>query len=254
MIYSDEIQELLDESIDGDVQWPLLLLEETSLYTTHLVSKSAGQLLANTIFELAACVELMDESPEVAKEGLIALENELRAGLDEVHDLVFELNPPFLHKVGLVSALKRYITRWSEQTDVAVTIDLDPEIRRLPKAIEITTFRIIQEALRSIRYRADTTAVRIRLVQFDSHLDVRVEDDGVPLIGNRRSEDAGIPPWDNSRRSTPPSAQTSSRLMLSRAGMEKRAHIIGADLTITSDPDDGTRLHLRIPQREEQAP
>lgn len=238
MIYSKETSnndEFTPMSFqEYDLSRPLPLLEETALLAAQRMSDSAGQLLANTIFELAACVQIMDESPDVAREGLIALEDELRVGLRKLRQFVFELNPPFLHKVGLIAALERYVDRLAKHADVTIETNLDAESRRalrtdgkVPKAYEIAIFRIIQEALYSAVRREHVTDVRITFQLDDAHLEFVIEDDG--------------------RWVDPSTVAADSLLGLSHTSMDVRTRIIGGRLDVDPRPGGGTYTRLRAP-------
>lgn len=236
MIYSNEAraENATSTSTDEKPIRPLPLLEETALLTAHRVSDTAGQLLANTIFELAACVQIMDESPEVAKEGLVALENELRDGLRELRQFVFELNPPFLHKVGLVAALERYVERVAGQSETVIETNLDSDSRRslrsmdtVPKTHEIAVFRIIQEALFNAYRHAGATHIGVTLQRQDECLTFIVEDDGE---------------WQD-----PTTLPDDTPLSLSYMSMRERARLIDGELTITHGERDGARVELRVP-------
>lgn len=236
MIYSDEMRaDNTSQSVFEDKSpRPLPLLEETALLTAHRVSDTAGQLLANTVFELAACVQIMDESPDVAKEGLMALETELRDGLQVLRQFVFELNPPFLHKVGLVAALERYVERIADQTEIVIETNLDSDSRRslrsmdaVPKTYEIAVFRIIQEALFNAHRHAGATHIGVTLERQDDYLEFVVEDDGK---------------WQD-----PETLARDTPLSLSYASMRERARLIDGILTVTRGQQDGVRIEVRVP-------
>lgn len=236
MIYSDEkrVENTSQSSFEDKSPRPLPLLEETALLTAHRVSDTAGQLLANSIFELAACVQIMDESPDVAKDGLMALEAELRDGLQVLRQFVFELNPPFLHKVGLVAALERYVERIADQTEITIETNLDSDSRRslrsmdaVPKTYEIAVFRIIQEALFNAHRHAGATQIWVTLERQDEYLEFVVEDDGN---------------WQD-----PDTLSHDTPLSLSYVSMRERARLIDGGLTITRGQKNGVRIQLRVP-------
>ena len=62
----------------------------------------------------------------------------------------------------MVAALQSYSQLWSERTGIAVAFDPSPNLRRLPEAIELSVFRIIQEGLRNVRKHAHATSVEVR--------------------------------------------------------------------------------------------
>lgn len=93
-----------------------------------------------------------------------------------------DLRPPTIDSLGMVAALQSYSQLWSERTGVPVEFDPSPNLRRLPEAIELSVFRIIQEGLRNIRKHAEATSVVIHLRHTTPRrLMVSVADDGKGL-------------------------------------------------------------------------
>ena len=93
-----------------------------------------------------------------------------------------DLRPPTIDSLGMVAALQSYSQLWSERTGVPVEFDPSPNLRRLPEAIELSVFRIIQEGLRNIRNHAGATSVEIHLRHTTPRrLVVSVADDGKGL-------------------------------------------------------------------------
>ena len=61
------------------------------------------------------------------------------------------------------AAIQSYTRDWSERTGITVTLVLDSNLGRLPEAIELSVFRIVQETLSNVRKHAQATGVEICL-------------------------------------------------------------------------------------------
>lgn len=208
--------------------WTFQLLEEASSRLATRVSDGPGQLLANAVFELAACLQLMDERPDLAKEGLAALEEELRQGLRTTQKLVFELNPTLLNELGLIGTIRHYSFRFQEETGLSLVLDSQFPPERLPGMLELVIFRIIQEALTNVRQHAQATQVAIHLRATEQNFEIVIEDDGKGLDLN---------------------AVISGRQRhLGLVSMHDRARLVGGSLQVGNRAQGGTRVLVTIPR------
>jgi two-component system CheB/CheR fusion protein len=148
----------------------------------------------------------------------------------EVRTLALQLHPPALDHMGLVATLANYIEEWSARALVAVdfhTTGLDGV--RLPAALEMALYRLVQECLTNILKHAQATDVSLIIERRADALQMIVEDDGVgfDLAAAHRS------------------AYAARRLGL--IGMQERVAQLGGVLTIESEPGRGTTIIVRIP-------
>jgi two-component system nitrate/nitrite sensor histidine kinase NarX len=102
----------------------------------------------------------------------------------------------------------------------------------LPFEIQAQLIRVIQEALSNIRKHARATHVLVSVRRWKEDVILEVTDDG-----------EGFSPED-----VPSISQYGLR------GMRERAEMIGADFQITSSPEQGTSIRLRMPYRIEETP
>lgn len=84
---------------------------------------------------------------------------------------------PDLSRLGLLG--KR-----CEAAGLQVRLDIGA-LPQLSPGLEVTAFRIVQEAVTNVLRHARATSVRIRVAAVDGHLEVEVEDDGVGAHGDR---------------------------------------------------------------------
>lgn len=82
------------------------------------------------------------------------MQNEATQRIEEIRDISWELRPSVLDDLGLVPAIRSYLSRFSENYPIDVYFECVLN-RRLDISIELTIYRIIQEALTNIRKYAE---------------------------------------------------------------------------------------------------
>jgi len=150
-----------------------------------------------------------------------------------IRNLAQALRPPLLDELGVEEALRSYVEHEAKRVGLAFRLAIAPLGRRLPAAVEMTCFRVAQEALTNVIRHAQAHLVEVELSQADGTLQLVVRDDGrgfdVPAARKRAIEGG-------------------SQGLLS---MQERATLVGGDLEIDSAPDRGTCVRMRLPLAEE---
>ncbi len=141
-----------------------------------------GQLLAAINMNLAI---LFPENQKLSKEAGRALKETgtlVDQALRDIRTMSYLLHPPLLDEIGLGSALQWYVSGFSERSNIAVNLDITPDLGKLPRDVELSLFRIVQECLTNIhRHSGSATAgVRIYLEPGEVCLQVRDEGKGIP--------------------------------------------------------------------------
>ncbi|MFN8491149.1 MAG: PAS domain S-box protein [Caldilineaceae bacterium] len=148
----------------------------------------------------------------------------------ELRRLTLELRPPALDDLGLGEAIRRYTAAWSQNTAIPVdiyTAGLAGE--RLAPAIELTLYRIVQEALTNVLKHARASAVSVILERRSQELRVIIEDNGVGFDQNALD------------------GQAEGRRPLGLIGMRERAALVGGRVELETAPGAGTTLYVYIP-------
>jgi len=96
----------------------------------------------------------------------------------EIRTLSYLLHPPLLDDLGLVSTLKEYAHGFTERSGIETSLAADTQFGRLPQALEIALFRIVQESLANIQRHSGSSTADIRLTQKDSQLTLEISDAG----------------------------------------------------------------------------
>ncbi len=147
--------------------------------------------------------------------------------LEELHRLAMGLRPASLDYLGLVAALEQLVKDSDQRYKVAVRFRATGfmEERRMPDHVETTIYRIVQEALTNAVRHANAKNLDVILEQRDDKTVIIVEDDGAGF-DTRIIGKAGH---------------------LGLVGMQERAQMIGAAITIESEPGCGTIIVVEVP-------
>jgi signal transduction histidine kinase len=147
----------------------------------------------------------------------------------EVHQLSWELRPTALDDLGLEPAIANYLEKWSERFNLDVDFAGNLHGVRLAPPIEITLYRVLQEAMTNVAKHADAIKISVVLEADIDEVRLIVEDDGTGFA----QKHSGV-----SR------VQTSGFGLL---GMRERLALVGGSLVIETAPHRGTALFCRIP-------
>jgi len=134
----------------------------------------------------------------------------LRGGEDDV----LEPQPTLADVDRLVEQIR--------QAGVGVTLSVEGETTRLPRGLELSAYRIVQEALTNVLKHAPGAAAEVRLCYEPNAIEIEVRDGG----------------------GTPTSPQGTGHGLL---GMRERAALHGGSLAAGPEPDGGFRVRARLP-------
>jgi signal transduction histidine kinase len=169
----------------------------------------------------AAESELGRDEAQVRKHLSLALRT-ARENLAESRALVAALAPEELTESSLTDAIRRQVTRLTEETGVAAEFDVQGDKRPLPTGVEVVLLRTVQESLSNVRKHAEASSVEIVLSYQDSAVVLLVTDDGVGFDPDGPSPGFGL------------------------RGMRSRVEHIGGSVSVSSSPGAGTTVELEV--------
>jgi signal transduction histidine kinase len=121
---------------------------------------------------------------EGQRQQIVQIRNNIRQVVGSLRRVCSDLRPPTIENYGLSAAIRSLVSKWSEQTGVAVDLDIAPQLGRLPEPIELSVFRIVQEGLRNVQKHAAASQVSLRLERTPkASLRVQLADNGYGLEG-----------------------------------------------------------------------
>ncbi len=154
-----------------------------------------GATLAALNLEAGILRRAIRRDPVEAESRVDELRRDIRATIDDIRDLVYELRPPTLDQLGLVEAVRAQAAQSSrsdrpEDSIFQVQVEAPAVLPPLPAAVEVAAFRIVQEALTNVVHHARARCCTVRLALKDA-LEIEVVDDGVGP-GNGRPVAPGL--------------------------------------------------------------
>lgn len=155
---------------------------------------------------------MFDQLQEISDASAVALQ--------ETREIAHTLHPYQIEALGLATALHSLVDKFEGASDIIFKVEIEQTRSDLSADTAITIYRIAQEWLTNIIKHSSAANVSISLLHVVGGLELQIADDG-------RGFD-----------------QQTVKKGLGLNGIEERARMIGAVLTIVSAPGDGSSLKL----------
>ncbi len=144
------------------------------------------------------------------------------AALQETRNIARDLHPYQLEHLGLATAIRSLVDRIEEASDIKFALDVRDIDPSPASEVAIAFYRILQESLSNIIKHSGAANVSVSLVNSSGNLELKITDDGRGFTRSEIRQGLGI------------------------KGIEQRAKMIGAEVTIDSEPGKGTRIILLL--------
>jgi signal transduction histidine kinase len=195
---------------------------------------SVGQLLTAITMDIALVQKESERLSPKAAHAAFETADLTQQVLREIRTISHLLHPPLLDECGLLPAIRWYAEGFERRSNIKVTLELDEDLGRLPRDLETTAFRVLQECLTNIHRHSNSKTARIRIVRSpkEMRLEVRDEGRGIPAerIANMRLQSGSIG--------------------VGTSGMRERIRQFGGELEIDSQGSLGTVVTASIPLQE----
>jgi signal transduction histidine kinase len=167
--------------------------------------------------------------PEAAAKRIRMLQAETGEMIRRVRRFSQDLRPSILDDLGLLPTLEELTADLNRENGLEAIFRLQGERRRLSSEVELTLFRIAQEALNNVRKHAQAKRVLTTVVMSDGSVKLTVQDDGKGFVPPTLTDHPSV---------------TSG---LGLIGMHERARLLGGTLVVDSAPGEGTRVVVNVP-------
>ena len=167
---------------------------------------------------LKDCLKLLDDS------------------ITETRTISHLLHPPLLDEAGLNSATRWFVEGFGKRSGIETRLDILDGEGRLPEAVELVLFRVLQESLTNVHRHSGAKRADVSLSTVGSNILLRVKDYG-----------RGMPA--HVIESLRENGATSG---VGLAGMTERIHEIGGQLEIASN-STGTEILVSVPAHRKPA-
>ena len=180
-----------------------------------------GPALASLTFKVDAARNLLRQDSERTEMLLAEVRQQAQEAITDIRRLVYDLRPPALDELGLLSALREQAALYLHQ-GLEVVVDVPSSLPPLPAAVEVAVYRIAQEALTNAARHAQAQHCLLRLSIDAETLHLAITDDG-----------KGIP--------------VGHRIGVGLHTMHERAGELGGSCIITPGSLGGTTIRVRLP-------
>jgi signal transduction histidine kinase len=142
---------------------------------------------------------------------------------EQVRQLSMDLRPAALDAYGVLPALRGYIERYEVRTGIMIELRTEGLERRFPAPVEITVYRIAQEALTNMARHSGTQHAVMQLLADEHMLAVSIRDTGRGFDPLAVTEGSGL------------------------GGMRERVELLGGTLDIDAVPGSGVTITAELP-------
>ena len=190
---------------------------------------------AQEIVAISRRLESLAQAVPISKEMAVVKVSEIQdmvdRALSSVRRFSRDLRPAVLDDLGLLPALEWLLGELkADQTHaMAAYFEMVGQPRRLPAEVELSLFRIAQEALQNVRKHSQATIVTLTVQFADGETYLDVTDNGRGF----NTEKWGI--------------GLSREIHLGLHGMQERAQLVGGTFSIRSTPQQGTTASISVP-------
>lgn len=171
------------------------------------------------------------DDPEATGRALAQIRELAQEGLGDTRRIVNDMMPAELEGSALGDALRRMLTRVTEETGISTDLRIDGTLPAMPVVVEIALLRTAQSALANVRAHAGASRVVVSLVDVGDAVRMDVVDDGAGF-------DAVA--WESAG---PRGGDGGYGLRAMRARLRE----LGGGLDVESAPGDGTALSASVP-------
>lgn len=196
------------------------ILEERNRMARE-IHDTLAQSFTGILAQVGAANQVLTDDVEATQAHLDLIKELARTGLTEARRSVVALRPQLLEEGSLQSALHRLVAQLrTAALDTTLYYEIEGAVYALPSEVESNLLRIGQEALTNAIKHAHANEIRVELVYDRDRFCLRVKDNGQGFgVGSiPSSEGFGL------------------------LGMSERAERISAQLTIRSQPGQGTEI------------
>ncbi len=188
------------------------------------------QNLTMLVHKTELCQKLLDMDLVRAKLELITMGDVLRAAINELREMIYQLRPMSIDDIGLVATLHRLIKQSElEENTVAIRLNVINEEIPITPVTNITLFRIIQEAYQNTKKYAKAQEFYITIIYEENKIRLSLMDDGIGFdneeIKNRKEKDKHFGFYI----------------------MQERIDLLSGTIKIDSGRNKGTRIEIEVP-------
>jgi len=183
--------------------------------------------LSALVVQIDALFAVWEPIPDKARGMLEQILDTTRSGLDETRRALDALRASPLEEMGLALAVRSLAEDLADRSALELELDIHEDWDELPPEVEQTYYRVAQEALENIAKHANANKLTLTLSGNSDNLNLTIRDDGHGFT----------------------SQEVSEKRQLGLQGMQERAELIDAHLTIDGQTGEGSIVRLKMSEK-----
>ena len=174
-------------------------------------------------------LEVFLKNNQLSSPELNEIKKNISAAGQEIRSIVNALHSFVLDSYGIVEAISQLVREFNELNIAHLKYETHGQIDKLDKNIELSIYRIIQEALFNITKHSQASEASIQLFGRNKTIYITIEDNGI-----------GFEPTDYLAK---PPKKASFGLIY----MKERSELLSGSFCLESKTGHGTEIHIEIP-------
>jgi PAS domain S-box-containing protein len=213
----------------------LQLQDEERRRIARELHDSAGQILAALDMQLSIVQTktqyLESDLTSVVSDSVSLVQEASRS----IRTMSYLLHPPLLDETGLASTLRWFVEGFAQRSGIEVELKISRQFDRLPREMELTIFRLVQEALTNVHRHSGSPTAQVELDRTEAEVTLLIRDQG-----------KGIPESTLNQ-----SDQEANKIGVGIRGMHERVRQLGGTMEFLSGVP-GTTLQVRLPLKSKR--
>jgi PAS domain S-box-containing protein len=174
-------------------------------------------------------LEVFLKNNQLSSPELNEIKKNISAAGQEIRSIVNALHSFVLDSYGIIEAISQLVREFNELNITQLKYETHGQIDKLDKNIELSIYRIIQEALFNIAKHSKASEASIQIFGRNKTIYIIIEDNGL-----------GFEPADY--LTTPPKKASFGLIY-----MKERSELLAGRFCLESKPGHGTEIHIEIP-------
>jgi two-component system sensor histidine kinase DegS len=212
----------------------IMAQEEERKRISREIHDSVAQSIANIVLRAEIAERMMSKKDiDGVKSEIHELKSQARLGLEEIRKIIFNLRPMALDDLGLIPIMRKFTQDFEEKTKIGTQFKLYGIESRLPSAMEVAVFRLVQEAFTNVFKHAEASFVSLDLTYQSQMVKITVRDNGKGFLIESMND------------------KLSSGSHFGIIGMRERVELLEGRFELESIVDEGTKIDMIIPIKME---
>lgn len=204
-------------------------IENEKLHIARDIHDGPAQQIASAQMRVDFCKTIIKHDLEKGLKILDQLKADLASSLTEVRNILFNLTPAPLEKMGLKGSIENLLNTILDSAVTSFSFNYCVS-NKLESALETTIYRIVQELINNIKKHAHASNVTLKISSGESRIYIYVSDDGV---GFKVPEDMDF--------------YLSTQKSFGLSNIMTRIKDLDGKIVVNSDESNGSTFKIQLP-------